>query len=525
MNLRKPKGIYFFLLLVSFLLVLASCSDSATNTASKKINVSPTSISSKASCSEDSPTTGGTTPQNAPITVTVKQSCVLAVSNYAAGLTYNDNSLIPSVEGGDGNSNAVSKADTLIRGTLTYENTHIMGWGAVDPWPDPSTPDPTDWRSLDQRLQHMLAVGGTPVISLDEAPWWMKGQLQGDGTTKLLKAEDEWGNIAYGSRILDNKMGDWLHLIQRIAERYMVAPYNLRYFQVWNELKGYYNPQANNNDITTNAGDASGPNARHGYTYMYNQVYTTLMKTAQSLNIPTDSIKVGGPYVFMDIWRTSAEQSHPSNVTKAYGTFDQRPFDVLQYWLQHKVGAGFITFDASLQDRGGKELTDPFVAAPLFADTIKWLRALDPTLFPGSTTLPVWLSEWFASSPPTEFNADYDNAVKSLAMIDFIKAGGGTALSWGGSGDGTSDIGYWTPTKAYDGGEAHPWYSSVKTLTKDFGVGTKLYPAIVSDPQQVAALASDHHILLINKTAKSLSLTVNGSAQTLSAYQVVEINY
>jgi hypothetical protein len=62
-------------------------------------------------------------------------------------------------------------------------------------------------------------------------------------------------------------------------------------------------------------------------------------------------------------------------------------------------------------------------------------------------------------------------------------------------------------------------------LNKDFGVGTKLYPAIISDPQQVAALASDQHILLINKTSHALSLNVNGVARTLAAYEVSEVNY
>jgi hypothetical protein len=320
-------------------------------------------------------------------------------------------------------------------------------------------------------------------------------------------------------------MEDWLHLIQRTAERYMVAPYNVRYFQVWNELKGYYNPQTNSNDITTNAGDPNGPNARHGYTYMYNQVYTTLMNTAQSLNISTDSIKVGGPYVFMDIWSNSSRISNPSKLVTAYGIFDQRPLDAIQYWLQHKVGAGFITVDGSLQDHNGQMLADPFVTATLFADTVKWIRSLNPTLFPGSTTLPVWLAEWFASPPPKEFNINYDNAVKSLTMSTFIKAGGGAAFSWGGSGDGTSDRGYWTPTETASGGQPFPWYYTMKTLNKDFGAGTKLYPAIVSDPQQVAALASDQHILLINKTSRALSLTVNGVGRTLAAYEVSEVNY
>ena len=123
-------------------------------------------------------------------------------------------------------------------------------------------------------------------------------------------------------------MPEWLHLVQRIAERYMAPWYNVRYFQVWNELKGYYNPVTNAYDFTNTPGQPDGPNAFNGYTDMYNQVYETLMRTAQSLHIPQQDIKVGGPYVFITTF-SSRNQSNPSTITKAYGTLDQRPLDII----------------------------------------------------------------------------------------------------------------------------------------------------------------------------------------------------
>jgi hypothetical protein len=401
-----------------------------------------------------------------------------------------------------------------------------MGWGAPDPWPDPNSPGPTDWSGVDSRLQHTLSVGATPVLSLDEAPWWMKGVLQANGTTTPLTESQEWTDTAYSSRVMDNKMGDWLKLVQSVAERYMVAPYNVRDFQVWNELKGYYDPKINNYDFTTSPGDPSGPNAKHGYTYMYNQVYATLMKVATSLHIPTSQIKVGGPYVFMDVYASASQQSNPSNVKESYGVFDQRDLDVIQYWLQHKVGAGFISFDASNESRDGKILGNAFAAASIFADTIKWIRSLDPTLYPGSTTLPIWLAEWFASPGINGTNPDYDNAVKSYAMVQFIKAGGAVALAWGGSGDGTSDQGYWTPTTYAGGGQPLPWYDTVKALHANFSKGARLYATTVSNANSVGALATTGKILLINKTAAAVSLQVDGGAAiTLTPYQVTVVNY
>jgi hypothetical protein len=351
----------------------------------------------------------------------------------------------------------------------------------------------------------------------------MKGKLEADGTTRLLSAADEWSAVAYSSRILDNMMAAWLHLVQRVAERSMAPPYNVRYFQVWNELKGYYNPITNAYDYADSPGDPSGANATHGYTYMYNQVYRRLMAVAGKLGIPQASISIGGPYVVMDTW-SSANQSTRSSLSKAYGTFDQRPLDVVQYWLQHKAGAGFITVDANNSNRDGVNLSDPFTAAEKFGDITHWIRSLDPRLYPGAATLPVWLAEWYASPYAGQPDARYDNAVKAVAMIGFIKAGGAVALSWGGVAADGVNPNLWTDTRR-GGGQALPWYYTYKALKDDFAPGTPLYATSVTMPASVDALASAHTVMLVNKTPASLSLQINGKLVTLGPYEVRFLNY
>src|SRR5450432_3062817 len=170
-------------------------------------------------------------------------------------------------------------------------------------------------------------------------------------------------------------MGAWLHLVQRVAERYMAPPYNVRYFQVWNELKGYYNPGTNAYDYNASPGNPNEPTATHGYTYMYNQVYNRLMQVANELHISKDSIKVGGPYVVMDTW-SSPNQSQLSNIRKAYGIYDECSVDVVLYWLQHKVGAGFITLDSGNSNKDNVNSADPFTSSERFADMTQWLRSL-----------------------------------------------------------------------------------------------------------------------------------------------------
>ena len=497
---RDRVFIPLFLLGILLVLFLSSCSQT---TSSDEVQRTPTA--STESGKNDS-----------AIHVTIDRSSPSGTSQFSPGITHIDSSLNYPWDNND--SNAVNNVKSLIRQGISYENTQIMAWGAPDPWPDPSQPEPSNWSYLDSRLQLTLDTGGVPVITLSEAPWWMKGQLEPDGTTRLLHSSDEWSDIAYSSRVLDNKMSAWLHLIQRVAERYMVAPYNVRYFQIWNELKGYYNPITNAYDYTTSPGDPGGANAKHGYTYMYNLAYERLMQVARSLGIAPTSIKVGGPYVVMDTWGAK-NRSNLSSISKAYGTFDQRPLDVVLYWLQHKTGAGFIALDGSNGNRDNANPADPFVASEKFADMVKVIRSLDNTHYPGATTLPIWWAEWYATSYSNTRDDQYNDAIKSYAMIKFLKAGGAVALSWGGMGDGMSDTGFWTPTTA-GGGQPLPWYYSIRALKDSFPPGTTLYKTTVSTSESIEALASSNKVLLVNKTAKNLTASINGSVVSLTPYQV-----
>jgi hypothetical protein len=485
-NSLKKNAIYLLLPVTLLFPILTSCSDATISRDSSTANVS------------------------------IDLSSPIGTSQFSPGISLVDNSL--DYPPGNNNLTAINNVKSLIKKGISYVNTPIMAWGVDDPWPDPSQLEPGNWSSLDSRLQFILATGGIPVITLSEAPWWMKGVLQPDGTTRLISQSEEWSDIAYMARVLDNKMDAWLHLVQRVAERYMVAPYHVRYFQVWNELKGYYDPQTNAYDYTTSPGDPGGPNARHGYTYMYNQVYNRLMQVATSLGIPAASIKAGGPYVVIDTW-SSRGQSNPSNITKAYGTYDQRSLDVVQYWLQHKAGAGFITVDSSNGNKDNVNITDPFTASEKFADTTRWIRSLDNSIYPGAATLPVWWAEWYASPYTDITDANYNNAIKTYTMIELLKAGGAVALSWGGLGNGPPGTGLWTNTTA-GGGQPLPWYSSYKAFKDYFAPGTTIYKTIVSTPGSIAALASATRVMLVNKTANSITFTVNSTTVSLSPYQV-----
>jgi hypothetical protein len=452
--------------------------------------------------------TGARPAAAATVTVTVTGTRS-GTSAFATGLTNADTTLYDPWDGND--ATAVTRAKGLITNGLALLNTQIMAWGAEDPWPDRSQSGPTNWDELDAKVQLALDTGATPVLTLCEAPWWMKGELNDDGSTTLLTAGQEWDDIAYNSRVLDDHLGDWLTLVRAVAERYLAAPYGVRHFQVWNELKGYYNPISNAWDYDASAGDPSGPNATHGYTYLYNQTYARLKSTAQTLGIDPATVAVGGPYVVMDTW-SSTNTSNPSDWTTAYGNFDQRSLDVVTYWLAHKTGAEFVTLDAGNTNRDSN-ITDAFTAAEKFADVATWVRGLAPTL-------PVWFAEWYAD-PYSGTSAAYDTAVKAYSALRFIQAGGTTLLEWNGVGGGT-DAGLWTSTATSSGGQPTAWYTACQALHQHFPAGTELLTA-TSSATSVAALASPATTLLVNKTASSVSVSVNGTAVTLAGYQVTTL--
>jgi hypothetical protein len=455
-------------------------------------------------------------PPQVDVSVSTDRSSPLGQSQFSPGITHVDESLdYPS---GNNSLAAIQKVSPLLRKSVTYQNTPIMGWGLPDPWPDPSASEPSDWSALDARLRLVEGTGGIPVLTLCEAPWWMKGQLQPDGATLALSRADEWSTRAYSSRILDDKMDAWLLLVQRVAERYMAPPYSVRYFQVWNELKGYYDPVTNVYDFTTSAGHPNEPDATHGYTYLYNRVYDRLMSVADGLGIARGDVKVGGPYVVMDTW-SSANQSNPSAITKPYGTFDQRPLDVVMYWLRHKTDAGFISVDVDTSNKDGVDISFASVASEKFADVVRWIRSLDVARYPGAATLPIWLAEWYANPQTDWTNHVHSNAIKTYAMMEFLKAGGAVALAWGGSAQGRSGPGLWTDTVA-GGGKALPFYSSYRDFKQYFAPGTQLYRTTAAPIGLVDAVASASEVMLVNMTSKTVVASVDGTIMSLAPYQV-----
>jgi hypothetical protein len=280
-----------------------------------------------------------------------------------------------------------ASARNVIADAVDIQNQPIMGWGALNPEPAPGQ---YDFRSLDARVSMMQSVPHTVLsITLCCAPDWMKGGSS--GATDWSRLEQAPAREHYG---------DFARLAARVAQRYP----EVEYFLVWNELKGFYNPAANNWDIAA-------------FTALYDAVYRAVKEVRPDA-------KIGGPYVPMDLWSSRDVMSNPSDLAGPWGVVDGRAIEALQYWLENKAGADFLVVDGNSGTRDKGVLAHDLRSAAVFADVTRWLRS--------ETELPVWWAELYAL--PTDQTLPSDSPHRAELFLSAVagaaRAGAQAILLW-----------------------------------------------------------------------------------------------
>lgn len=399
------------------------------------------------------------------ITVTVDRTQPVGTSNFQLGVTptQNDFDLV------GGNGTAVANATSILKSSAVYQNAHIMGWGAANPEPSPGS---YNFATLDTRMNSIVSTGGVPVITLCCAPGWMKADGQ------------DWN---MDEAPLASHYADFASLAKTVAQRY---PYVKR-FQVWNELKGFWDSANNRWDYK-------------GYTTFYNAVYDAVRSV-------TPDAQIGGPYVVMDNnpgHQGSSSLGNQAICGAGYGCVDPRTLDVVTYWLANKHGASFVAVDGQPVING-----DPFVSARYFADVTTWLRS--------KTSLPVWWSEWYATPwGGTEYGDAQQNAVMAASAASMITSGASTSLLWQPQADSArDDQSLWTSTGSNGGGQPFPLTATFQQLKAGFGPGTALYKA-TSNSTSVVALASGSQTLLVNTSSSPVTAYLNGTPVIMDGYGV-----
>src|SRR5690606_22959130 len=198
--------------------------------------------------------------------------------------------------------------EILSADAAIWQNHHLMGFGTSNPEPEPGE---YDWDTLDQRMRLTEQTGQRTMLTLCCAPDWMKGGEEG---------ETDWDELEEAP--LPEHFDDFARLAAEAVTRYP----QIERVMVWNELKGFWHDEENRWDY-------------EGYTDLYNRVYRAV-KDARP------DVQVGGPYVVLISLDPGARDTSPT-VTGPWGAADQRTLDVIDYWLEHNVGADFLAVDAA----------------------------------------------------------------------------------------------------------------------------------------------------------------------------------
>src|SRR6266511_3136689 len=371
---------------------------------------------------------------------------------------------------------ATARAKAVLSATASYQNQHLFGWGALNPEPSPGR---YDWSSLDRRMQLIRSSGGTPVITLCCAPDWMKGGRPG---------ETDWHKLEKAP--LPQHYQDFAALAAAAARRYP----QVRYFQVWNELKGFWSNALNRWDY-------------EAYTRLYNAVYDALKAVDPTL-------QVGGPYVVLDTWHDRDAGGHPSTLAGACGVVDQRGLDVLAYWLEHKHGADFVSVDASLGTRDDGQVPPPTTAVQQFDVLTRWIRQRTP--------LPVWWSEFHVGDGPPGRQQELA-AVAAATLLRMAAVGASVALIWQPQRERGADRAgapaLWSSTERSDGGQPLPYATAVarvQSVLADHATSRSVsWPA-----PEVGVLRGRDTLLLVHAADGDVTVAVEGHRLRLGAYEV-----
>lgn len=363
-------------------------------------------------------------------------------------------------------SGSVSSArNVMSQVTGTYVDQSIDGFGAdVDPEPSPGV---YNMSGIAERLAMIESSGNTPVISLVGAPPWMR-----PGTRTFFTAPAPQYYQAFAT------------LCAFVAKSFP----EVKYFVVWNELKGFWDPETNTWNIA-------------GYTEMYNDVYKAIKKVR-----PT--AQVGGPYVSM-----TALPSKVGSLSALHGTYgyvSRSSLNAMTYWLANNVGANFVAVDGATENaKAGVQVTDPVTAATMYAAVDHWLEA--------QTDLPIW---WMESHiAPTGWSTAEGSAARIATLAEMAGSGASVGMQWQPQEEsGWPDEGLWTSTLAVGGGQATPL---AKALIQALPVLEHQPSLEANEPAGVLVATDAAGTLAVNTTSAPATATVAGTKRTLEPDQVL----
>lgn len=338
-----------------------------------------------------------------------------------------------------------------------FEDTAIMDWGLPDPEPSPGL---YNLSGIASRINLIVSTGGTPVVTLCAAPDWMKDVI-GPDVAPTPAHYDDFANLA-----------------AKIAHTFP----QVKYFVVWNELKGFYEPASKGWNI-------------EGYTEMYNDVYLAIK------HVRPDAL-VGGPYATLPTYENPQAGDITSTPHGPWGYVKQHALDALSYWLANNVGANFVAVDGSTVN--APSLSDPQIATAKFAAVDLWLRQ--------RTSLPIWWMESHVQPSNSGWTPIQAAAVRVATLVQMASSGASVGMQWQPQEQGVFDEGLWTP-----GGQPTPL---AQILPGALAVLRSGVVEVAGQPAGVLVVQGPRGTMAINTLDSPATARVNGAFVSLTPGQV-----
>jgi hypothetical protein len=368
--------------------------------------------------------------------------------------------------GAQSDASAVASARRVLSSIPgMYEDTAIMDWGLPDPEP---TPGSFDFSAIASRIRLITSTGGTPVVTLCAAPDWMKNGTSPDAAPTPAHYRD------------------FARLAAKIAQSFP----EVRYFVVWNELKGFWSKARNNWNI-------------QGYTSMYNDVYMAIKR------VRPDAL-VGGPYAPIPTYATPKAGSLPTTPHGAWGYLDPRTLKAIQYWGVSNVGADFVAVDGQGFPETGP-ITNPLTASEKYAAVDQWLRR--------QTLLPIWWMESSIQPANSGWSERQAAAIRVATLVQLASTGARVGMQWQPQQGGGSvrDEALWTATDKPGGGRP-----TVLAQILPAVLAVLRHPVTVVAGQRPGVLVASGRggAIAINTSAASAIAKVNGTSVPLGPGRV-----
>ncbi|MEO8286652.1 MAG: S-layer homology domain-containing protein [Chloroflexota bacterium] len=107
----------------------------------------------------------------------------------------------------------------LAEAGTKYVRVHL-GWRPIEQ--SNTTPDHFEWANADLTFSRAVSAGVTPLITISECPLWACARNIGP--------------------LNENMYGEAAQFMQAVAARYSAPPYNIHYWEMWNEPDGAVGP-------------------------------------------------------------------------------------------------------------------------------------------------------------------------------------------------------------------------------------------------------------------------------------------